>query len=90
MDVVLAAARSFGQQVLVHSASGEHEFDSAFAIIEQGRIGALLVASDPFFVTRRDQIVSLVARSRIPAIYSLREFAEAGGLMAYGNRLDEV
>ena len=76
-DVVLGAARSFGERVLVLSAGGEHEFDSAFAAMVQERIAALLAASDPFFVTRRDQVVSLVARRSIPAIYYLREFAEA-------------
>ena len=56
----------------------------------QQRIGALLGASDPFFYNRRDQIVSLAARHRIPAIYYLRDFARAGGRMAYGNSLTEL
>jgi len=56
----------------------------------QRSMRGLLGASDPFFYSRRDRIVSLAAQYRIPAIYYLREFAEAGGLMSYGNRLAEV
>ena len=56
----------------------------------QQRIGALLGASDPFLFNRRDQIVSLAARHGIPAIYYLRDFAQAGGLMAYGNSLTDM
>jgi putative ABC transport system substrate-binding protein len=76
--------------MLVVSGGSEFELDAAFAAMDQQRPGAILVASDPFFVTRRDQLVSLVARRRIPAIYYLREFAEVGGLLAYGNRLADV
>jgi putative ABC transport system substrate-binding protein len=50
----------------------------------------LLGASDPFFYSRRDRIVSLAAHYRIPAIYYLREFAQAGGLMSYGNNLADA
>ena len=56
----------------------------------QQRIGSLVGASDPFLFNRRDQIVSLAARHRIPAIYYLRDFAHAGGLMAYGNSLTDM
>jgi hypothetical protein len=74
---------------LVLNAGNEHEFDAAFATIDR-RTGALLFASDPFFVTWRNKLVALTASHQIPAIYYLREFAEAGGLMAYGNGLSEV
>ena len=66
------------------------ELDAAFASTVQQRIGALLAASDPFQLNRRDQIVSLAARHRIPAIHYLRDFAHAGGLMAYGNSLTDM
>jgi putative ABC transport system substrate-binding protein len=56
----------------------------------QQRIGTLLGASDPFLFNRRDQIVSLAARHKIPAIYYLRDFAHAGGLMAYSNSLTDM
>ena len=51
---------------------------------------ALLVASDPLFFDRRDQLIALAARQAIPAIYYLRAFSEAGGLLSYGNNLGDV
>jgi putative ABC transport system substrate-binding protein len=48
---------------------------------------ALLVGSDPFFFWQRDHVTGLAARHRIPAIYDLREFAQTGGLMSYGNSM---
>jgi putative ABC transport system substrate-binding protein len=56
----------------------------------QQQIGALVVASDPFFYSRRGELASLAARHRLPAIYYLPEFARAGGLMAYGNSLPDL
>jgi len=85
-----AAATSLGRQILVFSVSSESELDAAFASMVQQRVGTLLGASDPFLFNRRDQIVSLAARHRIPAIYYLRDFARAGGLMAYGNSLSDM
>ena len=76
--------------MLVLGAGSEREMDTALAMTGQRGAGALLLASDPFFVSRRDQLVQLVARQQIPAIYYLREFPEAGGLMSYGNRLADV
>jgi putative ABC transport system substrate-binding protein len=87
MGAAQAAATSLGRQIVVLGASNESELDAAFASVMQKGIGAILGASDPFFFSRRDRIVSLAARHRIPAIYYLREFAEAGGLMSYGNNL---
>ncbi len=56
----------------------------------QRRAAALLVAADPFFAVRRDWIVTLAAQLKLPAIYELREYAEAGGLMSYGISLREA
>jgi putative ABC transport system substrate-binding protein len=84
------AAASLGRQIVVLNASSESELDAAFTNMEQQQIGALLAASDPFFYNRRERIVSLAARHRIPSIYYLRDFARAGGLMAYGNSLTEL
>jgi putative ABC transport system substrate-binding protein len=75
---------------LVLRASSEGELDVAFATMTQQRRAALVVAADPYFISRRDQLASLAASHRIPAIYYLREFAEAGGLISYGNRLPDA
>jgi putative ABC transport system substrate-binding protein len=90
MSAAREAATSLGPQMLVLIASSESELDTAFAAIAQQRVAALLVASDVFFVGRRDQIVSQAARLEIPAIYFIREFAQAGGLMTYGNSIPDV
>jgi ABC-type uncharacterized transport system substrate-binding protein len=90
MKAAQTAARSLGQQMSVLSASNEREIDTAFAVMAQQTANALVVASDTFFVWRRDQLVGLAARHALPAIYYLREFAQAGGLMTYGNSLTDV
>jgi putative tryptophan/tyrosine transport system substrate-binding protein len=84
---VEVAARAIGQQIRVLHASNEAEIDAAFATILQMHAEAVLVAADPFFVGRRDQIVELAARHAIPAVYEAREFPAAGGLMSYGTSL---
>jgi ABC-type uncharacterized transport system substrate-binding protein len=78
-----AAARVIGLQFIVLRATTEPEIDAAFASAQLGG-AALLVAADPFFLAHRDHIVALAARHAIPAIYPVREFAVAGGLMSYG------
>jgi putative tryptophan/tyrosine transport system substrate-binding protein len=65
-------------------ATTEPEIDAAFATLAQQRVDALLVASDPFFSSRRDYLVALAARYKLPTIYNQREFAAAGGLASYG------
>ena len=81
---VEAAARALGLQHTVLRAGSEREIDTAFATMAQQSGGALDVSVDPFFLARRDQIVALAARHAIPAIYPVRDFAVAGGLMSYG------
>jgi putative ABC transport system substrate-binding protein len=87
---VQAAARAIGRKILVLNASGKRDFDTVSAILAEQRVGALLVAADPFFTARREQIVALAARHDIPAIYELREFAMVGGLMSYGTSLTDA
>jgi len=82
---VEAAARVLGLQLIILTASTEREMETSFATMAQkGRV-ALLLGVDPFFVERRDHIVALAARHAIPAVYPVREFAVAGGLMSYGS-----
>jgi putative ABC transport system substrate-binding protein len=78
------AARTLGIQIHVLNASTESEIDTAFTTIVQQRADALIVATDPFLLGQRDQLVRLAARQMVPTIYFLREFVEAGGLMSYG------
>ena len=82
---VEVAARVLGLQLIVLRASTEREMETAFAnVARQGGV-ALLVGVDPFFLERRDHVVALAARHALPAIYPVREFAVAGGLMSYGS-----
>ena len=79
------AARILGRQLLVLNASTPSEIDAAFATMRQRRAGALFVGADPFFGSRRQQIVALAARDAIPTMYTNHEFVEEGGLISYGN-----
>ena len=81
---VEATARSLGLQFMVLRAATEPEIDNAFASVAQLAGAALIVGADPFFIAHRDHIVALAARYAIPAIYSVRDFAVAGGIMSYG------
>ena len=77
---VQEAALALGVQLLVLKATSESDFDPAFATLIQRQAGALLVASDPFLFSRRDQIIALAARHAVPAIYQVRENAVSGGV----------
>jgi len=83
-------ARSLGLRLQVMNANNEGDIDAVFATPVQHPAGGLVVASDPFFNSRRDQIVALAARHRIPAIYGFPEFALSGGLMSYGVNLTDA
>jgi putative ABC transport system substrate-binding protein len=78
------AADAIGRQLQVLKATNDEELETAFMTIAQERVGALFVNIDPVFVRRASHIVALAARHRVPAIYPLREFVVAGGLMSYG------
>jgi putative tryptophan/tyrosine transport system substrate-binding protein len=80
-------AGNLGLQVEVLRASTEAEIETAFATISQRPSSALLVTPDAFFTFRRAQIIALAARQALPTMYPVREFAEAGGLIAYGPNL---
>jgi len=83
------AARTIGRQVVLLKASTDAELEAAFAIFARQRVAAMLVAADPFFDTRRDQIIAFAAQQKLPAMYHFREHAVAGGLMSYGVSLSE-
>ena len=84
------AARTLGRRFTVLSAGTPREIDTAFASLVQQRAGALIVASGPFFVSRREQIIALARQYAIPTMYSGRESPSAGGLMSYGNILADA
>jgi len=78
------AARTLGVQLQVLKAGNPAEIDAAFAAMSSQRAGGVLVLRDSLFLAQRTQIAALAAESRLPAVYGLKEEAEAGGLMAYG------
>ena len=81
------AARTLGIQLHIIGVSRDNELETAFTDLQQRRVRAVVVASDPFFSARRTTIVGLAAHRAIAAIYEWREFVEAGGLASYGTNL---
>ena len=84
------AARAKGVQLTILKAATENEIDTAFAALAQLRAGALLFSPDPFFTSRREQLVVLASRHAVPAIYPWREAVAAGGLISYGTSRTSV
>jgi putative tryptophan/tyrosine transport system substrate-binding protein len=82
-----AAAHSLGLKFALFDASTESEIDAIFAGIVQNKMDVLLINTDPFLLGQREQIVQLAARHHLPAIYFLRDFVDAGGLMSYGPKV---
>jgi len=78
------AARAMGIQIQVLNASTSREINAAFANFVHERPDVLFVAPSPFFISRLVQLTQLAARHAVPAIYSVRQYTEAGGLMSYG------
>jgi putative ABC transport system substrate-binding protein len=85
LDETQAAANSLGCELAELQARTEGEIDTAFADMAAQKIGALVVANDPFLTGKAHQIVALAARNRLPGIYEWRDFVEAGGLASYGS-----
>jgi ABC-type uncharacterized transport system substrate-binding protein len=79
------AARSLGLQLHVLDASNERDFDTVFATLVQLRAGGLVIGTDSFFNTQKEQLAALTVRHGVPTIHQYREFVMAGGLMAYGS-----
>ena len=84
-----AAASAIGLKLQVMHAKSERESETAFGTMSQQRTPALFVAADPFFNANRRKIVALAAEHGLPAMYQFREYAEAGGLMSYGNDIKD-
>jgi len=87
---VKAAALAMGLQIQVHNIGTIGEIDTAFADFVRQPPHALFVGPDPFFRARRVHLALLAAHHRLPATYSLRDYAEAGGLMSYGASLNDA
>jgi len=87
---VQEAAQTLQRPIQVLNASTSGEINTAFATIAQQQIDALLVAGDPFFLTRAYQLIILAARHAVPTIYFSREFVTGGGLISYGTSLTDA
>jgi putative ABC transport system substrate-binding protein len=83
----LQAARALGLQLMFVNGRTDSDLETAFASFSQQRVGALLVSDSNFYDRRIEKLVALVTRHAVPAIYPLREFALAGGLMSYGSSI---
>jgi putative tryptophan/tyrosine transport system substrate-binding protein len=81
------AAQAKGVQLQIVKAAAEGEFETAFASLVQLQAGALVIVVDPFFGSRREELVALASRHAIPTIYGFREFAASGGLISYASSL---
>jgi putative ABC transport system substrate-binding protein len=84
------AARALGLQLFIVNAGSERDFDTAFAALALQRVEALLIVGNALFSGQRDRLVALAARYALPAIYPLREFVTAGGMMSYGGSLTDA
>jgi putative tryptophan/tyrosine transport system substrate-binding protein len=82
---IRAGADTLMQRLEVLAASTESDLEAAFATMVQHQLGALIVAPDPFFFGRREQLIQLAACHTIPTIYPSRVFADVGGLISYGS-----
>jgi putative ABC transport system substrate-binding protein len=85
-----AAATTLGVQLQSLAVRGPDDFEGALAAATKGRAGALMVAEDPLTITKRTQIVDFAAKNRLPAMYGVKEFVDAGGLMSYGAHLADL
>jgi putative ABC transport system substrate-binding protein len=85
--VAHTAARELARQLMVFHAATEDDIDAAFATLARDRVGALVVNTDAFFLTRREQLATLAARHAIPTIHDFKEYTVAGGLASYGINL---
>ena len=90
LNVLHAASRPLGLKLHVLHASSERDLEAVFANVVQLRAGGLVIAGDPFFNNRSEQLGRLALRYAVPAIYQFREFVAAGGLLSYGSDIAEM
>jgi putative ABC transport system substrate-binding protein len=89
-QAVATAAQTLGRELVVQGAATDAEIEAGFATLVKAGATALLVQNDPFFDSRRSQIVALSSRHRLPGIFHIREFPADGGLMSYGASLADT
>jgi ABC-type uncharacterized transport system substrate-binding protein len=87
MKGVETSSRAFGLELRVFDANTESDFDAVFAKLVQPRTGGLLIAPNPVFNTRAQELAALALKYAVPAVHGVREFAIAGGLMSYGGNI---
>ena len=87
---IKGTARSLGVQLLLLEARAPGDFDGAFAAMAREHVGALLVVTDPMFIPHRARLADLVAKNRLPSIFTQRADVEAGGLMSYGPNFPDM
>jgi ABC-type uncharacterized transport system substrate-binding protein len=84
------AARKLDYQLQIVRADSESDFEPAFATLVERQVDALIVTTDPFYESHRDRLIALAASRRIPAVYSVREYADSGGLISYGASIPDL
>ncbi|MBR0695505.1 ABC transporter substrate-binding protein [Bradyrhizobium lablabi] len=87
---VAAAAKTLGRDLVVQNAATDAEITASFAALVKSGVGALVVQNDPFFDSRRNQIIDLSSRNRMPVIAHIREYPADGALMSYGASLSDT
>jgi putative ABC transport system substrate-binding protein len=89
-SAMLVAARTINQQILVQSVGDDTDLEKSFATLNRQRASAVVVGNGTLFSSRHEKLIALAARHVLPAIYPLREYALAGGLMSYGSSLGQA
>lgn len=90
VNALQTSSRQLGIEVVVLDVRNVSEMDAVFGNLPELRASALLVTSDPFFDAERQRLIDLANGARIPTIYPWRDFADAGGLLSYGNNLNDA
>jgi putative ABC transport system substrate-binding protein len=85
-----AAARTLGLELKILQASSERDVDAVFTKLAELQVGGLVIGNDSLFISRRERLGELSAHHKVPAIFQFREFAVAGGLMAYGGGAEDA